>query len=330
MISGNSVILQVGKETAYGTPGTMQRQIKFSSEGFQPAYNKVQEPVMTGGIGAGRFETMGIRAEGSASFLARPDDVGMFLKYALGLETKEVIGTGTPPAVRHTFKALGNGLNDSLPSLTFMLDKKTSVFVYPGCKINSLSFSAAPEDFLNVELELTGKTEQSGGSLASLVPSLLKSFKFNQGKVYLAGTEIADITNIGFNYNNNLESTIQTTSTGLYYKEPQPNTRELSVDLEMLYSAQAEQFRQDWFKSDNILAVKLEFTSDEVAEAGTDGDPDIPYSLSIELPACQVTECSNAVGSAEGIRQSATLTGIDNPGGDLIIAKLVNKLNELY
>jgi hypothetical protein len=320
MIGGNSVTMQVGKETTYATAGTMQRQIKFSSEGFQPAYNKVQEPVMTGGKGGSRFETMGIHVEGAASVLARPDDVGLYLKYALGLETKAADGT----AVKHTFTALGNGLNDSLPSLTFQVDRKTSVFKYTGCKINSLSFSAAPEDYLTVDLEIVGKDEVSGGTMAALTPSALKSFKFNQGKVYLAGSEVADITNIGFSYNNNLESTVQTTSTGKYYKEPQPNTREISIDLEMLYSPQAETWRQTWFKTDDILSVKLVFTSDEMAAANK------PYSLTIEVPACQVTECSNAVSGAEGIRQSATLVGIDNPGGDLIKAELVNLLDSLY
>jgi hypothetical protein len=329
MISGNSVILQVGKESSYSTPGTMERQIRFASEGFAPVYNKTQEPVMTGGKGQGRFETMGIKTEGSSSFMARPDDVGLFLKYALGLETIESVEIDSTDtgAVKHTFTPIGNGLNDSIGSLTFQLDKKTTVFVYTGCKINSISLNAAPEDYLQVELDIVGKNELTDGTMnTSLSPSPLKSFKFNQGKVYINNTEVAHITNIGFTYNNNFETDIQTTSTGLGYLEPQANTREISLDLEMIYDTAAETFRQSYLKTDDIFSVKLEFISDEEIVVG------VPYSLTIDIPACQVTECSNAVGDANGIRQSVTAAGIEpnDSNTELLTIELVNGFDDEY
>jgi hypothetical protein len=325
IISGNSVRCQVGMESAssYGTIPTMQRQIKIASEDFKFTPSKKQEGVLTGNIGAGYFQTMGKRTENSLSFLARPDDIGIFLKAAFGIETEPVTNEGI---TTHRFTPIGNGLTDYLPSLTFMLDKKADVFTYNGCKINSISFSAAQEDYLNVELEIFGKDEGYGGTLANLTPSPLKAFTFHGGKAYMAGStnEFADITSISFSYNNNLENTLQTTSTGLYYKEPQPNTREINIDLEMLYSTEAETWRRTWFKTDDVLQVKLEFTSDEVI---TDGNN---YKLTLEIPACQVTECSMAVSDANGVRQSATVIGIDNSVSTLITATLVNGLAAAY
>jgi hypothetical protein len=308
---------------AYGTVAAMQRQIKIASENFKFTPSKKQEGVLTGNIGAGYFHTMGKRTENSLSFLARPDDIGIFLKAAFGMEAAPVTASGV---TTHVFTPIGNGLTSYLPSLTFMLDKKTDVFTYNGCKINSISFSAAQEDFLNVELEIFGKDEGYGGTLANLTPSPLRAFTFHGGKAYMAGsaTDFADITSINFSYNNNLENTLQTTSTGLYYKEPQPNTREINIDLEMLYSSEAETWRRTWFKTDDVLQVKLEFTSDELISAGNN------YKLILEIPACQATECSMAAGDANGVRQSATLVGIDNSINALITATLINGLAAAY
>jgi hypothetical protein len=323
MISGNTVRCQVGKEGAgtYGTAATMQRQIKIVSEDFKYTPSKKQEGVLTGNLGAGVFQSMGIRTEDSLSLLARPDDLGIFLMALFGRETLSTAADVTT----HVFTPLGNALTDYLPSLTFKFDKRVGVFVYPGCKINSISFSAAQEDFLNVDLELFGKDEiKEDTALETIVPSTLKAFTFSGGKVFLAGTEVADITSISFSYNNNLENAIQTTSTGLYYKEPQPNTREINLDIEMLYGTEAETWRQDWFKTDDMLSIKLEFRSRELISEGN------PYRLTIEVPAAQCTECSMAVSDANGIRQSATLVGVDNSVNTLITATLLNAVTTIY
>jgi hypothetical protein len=307
--------------STYGTIAAMQRQIKIASEDFKFNPSKKQEGVLTGNLGAGYFQTMGKRTENSLSFLARPDDIGIFLKAVFGVEaapsTEDSITT-------HIFTPVGNTLTSYLPSMTFMLDKKTDIFTYNGCKINSLSFSTAQEDFLNVDLEIFGKDEGYGGTLATLNPSPLKAFVFHGGKVYLAGSEMADITSINFSYNNNLENTLQTTSTGLYYKEPQPNTREINIDLEMLYGSDAETWRRNWFKTDDVLSVKLEFESVEEITSGN------PYKLTIDIPTTQCTEASMAVGDANGIKQSATLVGIDNSIDTLITATLLNGYETAY
>jgi hypothetical protein len=324
MISGNAVRCQVGKEGAstYGTAAKMTHQIKIASEDFKFTPTKKQEGVLTGNIGAGYFQSMGIRTENSLSFLARPDDLGLFLKAAFGVEGTVATANGVST---HTFRPLGNGLTDYLPSLTFSFDKKTGIFIYTGCKINSLSFSCAQEDFLNIDLDIFGKDEIYGSILGVIVPSILKPFTFNGGKVYLAGSEMADITSVNFSYNNNLENAIQTTSTGLYYKEPQPNTREITLDIEMLYSTEAETWRRNWFKTDDVFSVRLEFT--HVEKIGT---TTTPYKLTIEVPANQCTECSMAVGDANGIRQSASLVGIDNSVDTLITATLLNAVTAAY
>jgi hypothetical protein len=325
MISGNSVRLLVGKESAYATaPSSYFKQIKIASEGFQFVPSKNQEGVLTGNIGPSKFQTMGRRTENSLSFLARPDDLGIFLKACLGEET---ITTNTDGDTVHAFTPIGNALTDSLPSLAFLIDKKTDVFSYVGNKINSLSFSTAAEDYLNVDLDMYGYDELVGSvwPVSPVSPSPLKAFTFSGGTVYLNNAELADVVSINFSYSNGLENTIQTTSTGLHYLEPQANLREVSFDIEAIYSAVAEQFRRDFFLTDDVFSIKLDFESNEQTSNGK------PFKMVIEVPAAQVSECSNSVSDSSGIRQSATLSVIDDSNvNDMITVSLINNYTTAY
>jgi hypothetical protein len=217
MISGNSTIFQIGKEAAWanGVPAaaTPTTQIRFSSFDLDYVATKNQESVMTGSVGGARSDLMGEHAEGSASILARPDDIGLILLAALG---KEAYASNS-----HTFTPAAQA--DNLPSITVAMDKQAKTYTYPGCKIGSLSFSASPEDYLSMDFDIVGYNEVvSTARLTAIAPSALKAFKFRQGQVYsgaagaAAGTVIADVSNISFSYNNNLEATVQTTSTGTH------------------------------------------------------------------------------------------------------------------
>jgi hypothetical protein len=129
---------------------------------------------------------------------------------------------------------------------------------------------------------------------------------------------------IKLSYNNNLEASIQTTSTGLHYKKPQPMTRELSVDLECLYSAASETFRQSYFKGDAIFSLKLEFQTDE----GTGGDLHV---LTVLIPNTQITACSVPISDDKAIKQSLTAMAIDVGGTTSLVTFLLdNGLTALY
>jgi hypothetical protein len=322
MLAGNNVIAQFAKDTYTNDTPTAAtsgfRQVRFSSITMDYVPNKAQEGVLTGNIGQSRFDTMGIHSEGNISTLARPDDLGFFLYMALGNEvlTDTDVFNFTPNKT-------------TLPSFTIKIDKGAGVYTYPGCVINTLDFSAQPEDYLNLELAVVGYDETfASTTLTPVQPSVQKAFKFNQGKVYVGSTiatatEIADITSISLSYNNNVENTLQTTSTGIHYKRPSPNTREITTDFDCLYSAASETFRQNYFKSDAIFSIKLDFITDE----GPVGDL---HRLTIELPNVQVTSCSVPISDANSIKQSISATAIDIGSGELIKILLDNGLTELY
>jgi hypothetical protein len=322
MITGNSAILQVAKDQYNGDVPVAAtngfKQIRFSSFSMDYVPNKAQEPVLTGNISQSRFDTMGIKAEGSISTLARPDDLGFFLYHLLG--TQELTDTDVFKFTPH---------RSLLPSFTAKIDKGAGIYTYPGCILNNLNLKCEVEDYMLLDLDIKAYDELfTPGSITPIQPSTQRAFKFHQGKIYYGNSlgsmqELADINSIGLTYNNSVENTIQTTSTGLHYKRPTPNTRIITIDLGCLYSTESETFRQSYFKTDSIFALKLDFQTDE-------GEPGDLHRLTIEIPNVQVSSCSVPISDGNSIKQSMSMAAIDIGNGDIISFYLDNGLTELY
>ncbi|ULQ59236.1 hypothetical protein K7I13_12145 [Brucepastera parasyntrophica] len=310
MVTGNSLIVQVANETQYAVPvSAMTRQIKVASESLKPIYNKIDEGLLTGGKATGKVETMSVKAEGSISTIARPDDLGFWLLHLLGVEEDVVdVGDEDGTAKKHTFHAIGTQETDHLPSFTAMLNRIIEKFAYTGCKANTISFSAVQEDYLKIDITIVGKDEIEWTVSTTLVPSSLRAFKFRHGKVYLNGAEIADVTSIKFDYNNNLDTTVQTTSTGLYFKEPECGARDITTELEVLYASPAEATRKNYYKTDDVFALVLAFTSDEVVEDG------VPYSLTITIPHNQMSDATANVSGSETLKQTMNMKAVEDGG----------------
>jgi len=324
MSNGNSGRVQFGVEATYADPATMEAQVRFSSEGFKYVPDKQEEGLLTGLKGQGRSYTMGVKAEGALSTNVRPDEAGYWLALGLGSEETPVQESGATSAYVHTFKAIGNTLSDHLPSATFVVDRVVDAFQYAGCKITDFSFSASPGDYLKLDANFVGKNEEAGTIDGGLTPSSLKPFRFQHGQVLLGGSVIADITSISFSYNNNAETDLQTTSTGIHYKEPEAGAREITMDLEVLYTADSETLRQNYYKTDDALSVEIVFTSEEEIEPG------FPYQLNIIVPNAQVSESVSNIGGADRLKQSLNLRGIDEVGSELITVELINGKDVAY
>ena len=324
MINGNSVILQMGKETVYGTTVTPDKQIKISSESFKPEYNKIDEGLATGGRGEGLVATMGKKASGGFSTLMRPD-MGYLLRAVLGVVNSEA---GADEGYKHTFTAIGNGANDHLPSYTILVDRKVECSKY-SAKCDSLSLSASAGDYLKVDPSFVCFDEVDGASKnASAVVSALKAFKFAQAKAYtgsydsetgtFTGNAFADVTSINLNISNNLDADTQTTDTGINYKEPEVGVRSITADLEMLYAAGSESIRKSLFKTDATFGLKIEFVSDEMI------DEEVPYKLTIIIPCCQMPDAGANMSGLDTLTQSVSVRAVDNLSDELIIVELYN------
>lgn len=326
-MNGNSVKVFFGKETSYGTAVTPTNRIQISNESLKPIYAKENEGLLTGNKGASKSYTMGIKTEGSISTLARPNDIGLFLACLLGNEADV---EASEDAYEHTFTPIGTAETDVIPSLTAIIDRGVDAFTYNGLAVNSMTLSADAGGFVNMEVSLTGKDETGSASVPTSTPSTQKAFKFNQGKVYLkeAGeteaVELADVTSISWEYNNNLDVDTQTTSTGLYYKEPEAGTREITSNISCIYTSNAEEYRNKYYKSDDELGLVLRFVSDETTDQG------VPMELEITIPCNQVTDSDANVGGAERLTENLVLTAADNGSDELCTVKLINTVQNKY
>lgn len=315
-VSGNAVVFQLGKESAYGTLGTATEQIQISSESLRPTYNKISEGLATGGKGEGFMATMGKGVEGSISTLFRAD-MGLILGGALG---KEANVTGTD-AKTHVFTCIESAPNVHLPSLSALVDRKVDAFSYTGLKINRLSLSASQGDYLKCDVDFVGKAETESATMQTgLTPSTLKAFKFAQGKVYNGDTAIADIKSMSLELNNNLDYQTQTTDTGDFYKEAEVGTRSVAISLEAIYAGGVESLRKDYYKTDDTLSLTMEFTSDAS-----------PYKLTIDIPCCQMNDASaNMSDPSSSLSQTMSLNAVDNLDDEFITMTLVNTKSDKY
>jgi len=318
-MTGASLKVQYGLETVYGTAVTPDKTIQVASESLKLNMSKKDEGLLTGGRLTSRTAAMGRRIEGNLSLLARPDDIGLFLASLLGVEAAASLVAASTGAYKHTFTAAQPTV--LLPSLSFVIDRGVKAFEYAGVKINSLSFSAAAEDYLKLDMALVGKDEAEGLAEAGLTPSTLKAFRFSGATVKVGGVTL-DATSVKFDYNNNLDAQTQTTKTGTNYKEPELGSREIKADIEVLYDSASDGIRDDFFLTDDICALEITFTSDEI-ETGFN------YSLKISVPYCQVEDASPAVGGPDRIKYNLQLKAVDG-SGEPITVELINAFDSEY
>lgn len=300
-VNGNSVIFTIGKETEYGKPVEAEKRFEVSTESFKYVANKTEEGLLTGRIGGGMVETMSVKSDGSFSTLAKPESVGYFLKGVFGQETLEAGETDELKSV-HTFTPIGNKETDLLPSYTFTIDRGLQkAFVYSGVVFDSVSFSAAAEDRLKLDLTCVGQKETKTDSLSetNLKAEKAKSFKFHQGTVKMNDSKIADITSISFEYKNNT-SNYQSTDTGLYFSRSVPGKRECSATFEATYTNEIEKIREDKFKTDDIISIEVSFEDENGNE------------IKFIIPNGQIQSMENPTATgADLLKQSITVQAVD-------------------
>jgi len=317
MLTGNKAKLQVAKETTFGTkPISMTNQLQFFSENFKEKREKKSEGVITGAKGETASYTTKIVVDGGFSCLVRPDDAGLLFAAALGTEG-EVTDVGTN-GKKHTFTALDMIESASLPSLSVIVDRIANTFTYTGCKINELKLSSTAGDFVKVDVGMIGKSEALGDTLTTLTPSVRRAFKFFGGSLKIGGNTVADLTKIDFSYNNNLQADIQTNSSGLYVVEPQPAQRQISIDVDALFSDNTITQYVNNFKADTQFSLEINFTSDEEIETG------LNYSLKITIPAAQIVDSDFGISGTDTLKHNFKFKAIDSIASELITIELVN------
>lgn len=315
IIAGRDAKLQIGVETTWGTAVAPTAEVAFNSEDLRLNLGYISEDALVGAKTQGQMDIGSEKVEGGFQFIAKPDDYfGIILAAALG-EEASASQVDSSAAYDHVFTPLAGGTANSLPHITAVVDRKTGVFGYSSCKINTLELSAQKGDYLRGTVSVIGYDEVSD-SLETLDAPTTKAFKFSHGAITIDSTSYDEIEGVSFSYANNLENDLQTLGSGANMAEIEPQAREITLSLDVLDSSDLDTLRTNKFKAGSTADVTLTFTSDETIEAG------YYYTLTIDMPLCYVTEDNPSVSGPERLRHSISLTATEDSSNEAVTVTL--------
>jgi hypothetical protein len=151
-------------------------------------------------------------------------------------------------------------VNEALPSITVLVDRKAAAKKYAGCTVGSLSLDCAAGDYVKGGIDLKGTTEETGTLEAALKGFSIPSYRCTNATFTVDGTTY-DISSASLKVDNALESAPRTYASGLYAGQPQHGKRSVSISFEIPYGAEVEELKSSYLTSEEHASVSLTFSS---------------------------------------------------------------------
>jgi len=328
IISGIDSSLQLGLGDTWGTAQTPTIQLSFTSEDIKYIPNYIEEDALVGNKTSGRMDVSGVKVEGSINYLVKPDNIGYVLGLVLG-EEGDTPGDTSGDSVgdsgyTHAFTPIQGGTDSSLKDATIKVDRKVDTFGYTSCKFDTFSLSASLNDYLRASCSVRGYNEVVGDTLEDLNYSTLQALRFNFGKIKVDGDTWIDVQSFTFNYSNNLENDLWVMNGDSCMREIEPQKREITCDLETLYSTTTNTARTNKFKTGSTAALIITFESvDEIASG-------LPYKMQISMPLCYITDASPVVGGPERIKQNLVVKATENNSNEAVTITIWDAKSDVY
>lgn len=331
IITGQGTSLQIGQETTWGTATPVTMAANYLQETLKLNVERKEEDTLVGGKTSRDMDIMKFGVDGDFSVLAKPQNIGLLIGLALGAETTAVQLTddGTESGIpidvwKHVFTMVETGIDSTLPSFTAVVNRHVAAKAYTGLKVESLKIEAKAGDYVRITMSVKGKAEQAGIIDRTLSIPDIKAFRFAGGSCTFDGVEFGDATGFTIEIKNTLDEGDQTLGSGYYGTENEPQGREVSISVETSYNAKTETVREQKYKTENNVDVKLKFVSpSEVID-------DINYELGIDLPKVAVTECSPNVGGKEKITLTINGKALEGPDTEAVTVTLIDGLDTKY
>ncbi len=280
-LTGTGASLQIGKEVTFASPVVPSALIDITSESIKVGVEKGDEGSLLGSKTPMSRDLLGVSVDGSVSFILKPEFAGLLLHAALGGDDLcEQVGVSE--LYTHTLNLCG--VNESLPGLTVIVDRKAAIKRYPGCTISTLSLDCAAGDYVKGSIDLQGTKEENGTLNAALSGFAIPSYRCTSATFTIGGVSY-DISSASFKIDNSLETAPKTYASGLYAGQPQHGKRSVTINFEIPYSSEIENLKDAYLLSETNASVALTFTS-----SLTD------YSIQISLPHVAISEVDANVG----------------------------------
>tara|TARA_R100001510_G_scaffold33937_2_gene30403 strand:+ start:446 stop:1438 length:993 start_codon:yes stop_codon:yes gene_type:complete len=190
------------KESAYGTPAGSFVFGEVDDESIRHTYDLMTREDMSR-YGSSKSVTGKEFSAGSVNMAMIGDEfTGNILMGMMGTDTVGSISGGFYP---HTFTEAG-----TLASYTFLVSREDKEHLYKGCVIDSLSVSAALNEYASVSFNMMGKSEDiaslaAAGTTSPTFPDSLDPLYFSNAKVFFNGNATASdaVADISFDINLN-------------------------------------------------------------------------------------------------------------------------------
>jgi len=314
MIAGNNATLQVGAQSDFSTAVAPTVQVEFVSESLDEKHNLITPDQITGKRSVDRLDEAGIKVEGGVELVANPANIGILLAAAFGAEA-DPAAVDSSAVYDHVFTPMSAAAASSLPKLTMVVDRIQAVKGYVGCKINRMSLSAGVQDYLKAGFDFIGRNEATD-ALESLSSGEKRPFMFTDGNLQFNDTDYDEVLSLSVDFVNNLENDLYVLNGSNYMVEIEPQRREITAEVEALYSSDIETLRESYYKGGTKCSLEVTFTSTEEVLTGK------YYTLTVNMPNCYITGNPVNVSGPDRIRTRISLTATEQNGESPITVTL--------
>lgn len=311
-VVGSGASLQFGKETTFGAGATMTHVADMTSEAIAVSVEKGDEGSLLASKTAMSRDLLGISVDGSFSGVLRPEMAGLLFKALMG-----GADTVTASGSLHKHSIVLADTHASLPSLTVVVDRKSSVKKYCGVTVGSASFECNAGDYVTFTVNIKGTKEETG-VLASGLNFTVPAYRCTSASLKINGTA-TDVSSCSFTIDNALEDAPKTYESGLYKGQPQHGQRAVTLSFSLPKTAQADAFITTYVLTETNASMELTFTS-----TSTD------YSVVVKMPNVAFTSGSGNVSGAGALSDSFEGTALSVGATEPITVEIIDNTATAY
>jgi hypothetical protein len=242
--------------------------------------------------------------QGPISFAADEENVGYFLKWALGNVTSAQPNVGTAPTVwTHTFTP-----SDALKSFQLNVGKDLFEHQFLGCMIDTLQFQVEKEFFM-VTPEIRAQKDAKGAIQSALVIPTNPLFAYHQVLTTVAGTDYTGkVESLDLSISNNLQTEEGVALGSRFAKRFEIGEFLATATVKIAFEGSAE-YERFWGSAtgpiEGVTTLALVFEAKAALIAAT-----YFRSLKITLPKVVVTAVQAPVQGSGKIEQTLTFTAL--------------------
>lgn len=268
--------LAIGKETTWGTAVTPTLFIEFLEESIKNEVEHIEAGFIMGSRNNYKYYKGVEDVKGSFSMVVNPDNIGLLLYMALGVEA-DPSQVGATTAYDHDFTPADP--DTDLGSFTLEIDRNITCCTYAGATVDNFGLTAAKGSLVTATFDIIAKSEVDDQTATTgLTPSSLVPYMFHHGTLTIDGGSAAYVNGFNFTYSNGLDADggfILNGSRNRAHAYKQGGT--LTGSMEIEWTSTSDTLR-DAYLDNTQKQLTLTLVSTDAIESG------YYYTLTVDIP----------------------------------------------